>query len=464
MRATILAAVLALACAPAALAGGPGLLIGAAEDAPKSTQITVTKAQLDLLVAAGFKAVRITQEWAPGVSALPATGRTVLENLASVAKLDDVTVLCVVTNHGSATTPLTAEDQADFASYAASVARAVPSFRIFIVGNEPNLNRYWLPQFNADGSDAAAPAYESLLAQTYDALKQVSPQITVLGGALAPRGSDLPTGRQTHSPTVFIHDLGQALRDSGRATPIMDGFDMHPYGENSSIAPVNDTHPNSTSIAIADYDRLRADLGDAFGSYDLPIWYDEFGIESQIPQQWQSNYTGSEPATTKPVPEATQAAYYRQAIQLAFCQPNVRGLMLFHTVDEAQLPAWQSGLYYADTTTPKSSLAPTRLAMQESRRGVVAHCDGLQLPVTPRIKQAGGRLTLTCALDCDYSAQLYRGTKHIGGVRGRAIGGEPKLLSLRVPAAKASYRLRVSGVNPANPAPAPPRWVGLRRG
>src|SRR5439155_1417718 len=83
-----------------------------------------------------------------------------------------------------------------------------------------------------------------------------------------------------------------------------------------------------------------ASLGEAFdgteqeGS-DLPIWYDEFGVESQIPATEQALYTGTEPATTKPVPEETQAAYYREAVQLAFCQPNVRGLFLFHTADEA---------------------------------------------------------------------------------------------------------------------------------
>jgi hypothetical protein len=164
------------------------------------------------------------------------------------------------------------------------------------------------------------------------------------------------------------------------------------------------------------------------------------------------------------VPEATQAEYYRQAVQLAFCQPNVRGLMLFHTVDEASLPAWQSGLYYANSTVAKTSLAPTRLAMQQSRRGVVAHCDGMELRVTPRVTQAGPQLTLTCALDCTYTAQLYRGTKLLAGARGRAIGAEPKLLSLRVPTLKAAYRLRVSGVNPVNPAPAAPRWIGLRPG
>jgi hypothetical protein len=114
--------------------------------------------------------------------------------------------------------------------------------------------------------------------------------------------------------------------------------------------------------------------------------------------------------------------------------------------------------------TPKASLAPTRLAMQESRRGVVAPCPGLALPVTPRIKQARDRITLTCALDCSFVAQLYRGTKLVRGVKGRAIGAVPKLLSLRVPTTSGTYRLRVSGVNPVNPAPGVPRWVALRRG
>lgn len=466
MRATaLLALVLFLVAPAAAYAGGPALLLGATEDAPRSSSATVAKAQMDLLVAAGFTADRITQEWHPGDTTLAAGDRAVLENVAAAAKLDAVTVICVVMNHGSATTPLSATEQQNFASFAASIAREIPSFRIFVIGNEPNTNRYWLPQFNPDGSDAAAPAYESLLALSYDALHAVAPGVTVLGGALDPRGGDNPTSsRQTQSPTTFIHDLGQAWRTSGRTTPIMDGFDMHPYEDNSSIAPVDGTHPNSTTIALADYDKLVADLGDAFGTYTMPIWYDEFGVESQIPAAEASHYTGTEPATTHPVPETTQAAYYRQAIQLAFCQPNVRALMLFHTVDEAQLAGWQSGLYYANTSTPKSSLAPTRLAMEESRRGVVAKCPGMQLPVTPRIREVRSRLTLTCALDCEYTAQLYRGTKLLKGVRGRATGGVAKTLTITVPTAKARYRLRVSGANPVNPGPAPPRWVGLRPG
>ena len=80
--------------------------------------------------------------------------------------------------------------------------------------------------------------------------------------------------------------------------------------------------------------------------------------------------------------EATQAEYYRQALELAFCQPTVTGIFLFHSVDETDLDRWQSGVYYADGT-PKASLAPTRAALAEVRRGVIARCAGLHLRPRP---------------------------------------------------------------------------------
>ena len=134
---------------------------------------------------------------------------------------------------------------------------------------------------------------------TYDALKAVRPHSTIYGGALAPRGVDKPgTGRDTHSPTAFITDLGAAYRASGRQLPIMDAFAFHPYPESSSTGP-NFPHPNSTSIGLADYPKLVALLGTAFdgtaqhGS-SLPILYDEFGIETTVP--------GGEGARSTPAP------------------------------------------------------------------------------------------------------------------------------------------------------------------
>jgi len=453
------AAALALTLPSAAHAGGPAMLLGAAEDAVRSASPAVAQKQMDLLAQAGFRAVRITQVWTPGETHVSAADAAVLQNVVTAAKKDGIEVLATAMNYGSKTTPLTDGDQADFASYAASMVTTAHLLHL-IVGNEPNLNRYWLPQYDATGGDAAAPAYESLLARTYDAVKAADPAVEVIGGALAPRGSDRPgTGRDTHSPTAFIADLGAAYRASGRTTPIMDALSLHPYEDHSSVAPVDGTHPTTTTIALADYGKLVTLLGHAFdgtaqpGS-TLPIYFDEFGVESQIPADKADLYTGSEVAVTEPVDEATQAAYYRQAIQLAFCDPNVKGFFLFHAMDEKALAGWQSGLYYADDT-PKSSLAPVRLAMEEARRGVVAQCQGMRLTPKAQVTQKGAVLTLTCDIDCSFVAQLYRGAgKLLVSKRGRAVGGRPTTLPLRVPATPATYRLRLSLVAPVNPGKA----------
>src|SRR5258708_40191594 len=104
----------------------------------------------------------------------------------------------------------------------------------------------------------------------------------------------------------------------------MDALSLHPYEDHSSVAPVVGVHPSTTTIALADYPKLVSLLGAAFDGTGQPgsalsIYFDEFGVESQIPPDKQSLYTGTEPAVTEPVAETTQAADYKQAIQLAFC-------------------------------------------------------------------------------------------------------------------------------------------------
>src|SRR5204862_8198413 len=249
----------------------------------------------------------------------------------TAAALDNMTVLVSVLPFGSKTTPLVDQDQADFATYAASIVRSNHGVRYLIIGNEPNLNRYWLPQFNDDGSDAAAPAYESLLAKTYDAVKTASKSVQVIGGAVSPRGADDPDGsRPTHSPTMFIQDMGSAYRASERTAPIMDAFAFHPYEDNSSVAPISGLHPKSTSIAIGDYDKLVALLGKAFdgtaqpGS-TLPIYYDEFGVETQIPAAKAVFYSGAEPDTTKRAEEGTRPRNTAKAIRAPSAHRTGRG-------------------------------------------------------------------------------------------------------------------------------------------
>jgi hypothetical protein len=456
----------AFALTPAAHAGGPGMAFGAAEDVVKQDDPAVARQKLAQLAAAGMRAVRVTSIWVPPATAPDAGELQRLSNVTEAARRVGVKVYVSVLSPGSRTTPLTPEARAQFAQYTAALVQAFPSLRHVIVGNEPNLNRFWLPQFNPDGSDAAAPAYEALLAQTYDAIKAVNPAVTVYGGALAPRGVDKPnTGRDTHSPTAFIKDLGAAYRTSGRLTPIMDAFAFHPYGEGSNVRP-DLQHPRSTSLGLADYDRLVALLGEAFdGSAQpgstLPILYDEYGVEATPPAGKAPLYTGTEPATTHPVDETTQAAYYTEALQMAFCQPNVIGMLLFHSQDETALASWQSGVYYADGTT-KSSFWAVKSALERSRGGSIAHCDGLALDVTPTVLRLpnardlpGGKavVSVTCPLDCTGVVSLARSDGSVVWSRRiYALAGVPVRLpvgSLKLAAGRYAFSAEI--VHPVNP-------------
>jgi hypothetical protein len=429
VRGLLVALVAFFVCTAPAFAGGPYMFVGAAEDNARTADPLFAQSEMRQAKLVGFDTIRFTQTWVKGQTTLGPNDRILLGNATVAAQLSGIRVVLSIYPYGSSVTPLTDQDRADFAAFCADVADSFPLVHDFIVGNEPNLNRFWLPQFGPNGEDVAAPAYEQLLAGAYDALKAVRPHSTVYGGALAPRGVDKPgTGRDTHSPTAFIIDLGLAYRASGRQRPIMDAFAFHPYPESSSTGP-NFPHPNGTSIGIADYPKLVALLGTAFdgtaqrGS-SPPILYDEFGIETTVPAAKAPLYTGNEPATTRPVDDATQARLYTQAMQMVFCQKTVMGLFLFHVQDEASMAAWQSGESYVDGT-PKSSLPAIAAAAATVHRGVVASCPGLLL--TPKLvvkaskpTRTGTTIKVTCSLDCSYTVSLDR-RRLTGTALGRVV-------------------------------------------
>jgi hypothetical protein len=468
-----------LALALPAYGAGPTMTFGAAEDAVRAPDLVTAKAKMTQLRLAGFTAVRVTSNWVPGLVAPTRNEMNVLENLAAAARLSGVKVYISVYNPGSRTTPLDPTEQAQFAQYAAALAKAIPSFDDIIVGNEPNLNRFWLPQFGPDGSNASAPAYLTLLARTYDALKAVDPGLRVWGGALAPRGGDRPGGaRPTSSPTAFIQAMGAAYRASGRTLPVMDGLAIHPYPDNSSQSP-DFPHPRSTSIGLADYDKLVALLGTAFDGTTqpgstLPLLYDEFGIETAVPDGKRSLYSGNEPTTTKPVDESKQAAAYDLGLRIAFCQPNVAGMLLFHSEDESALPSWQSGVYYADGT-PKASLAAVRDSLDRARGGSIAHCDGLALDVGLRNVRFPGQaeflrgkrdVRFRCTLDCAWEVVATRTTTGLVAARVRGYGrwGRAIVASLRDrKLGRAPVRLTLTVTHPVNPGLSVSRQSGELR-
>jgi hypothetical protein len=452
----------ALALASAAHAGGPGMVVGATADVTKHADPAVAQAEVLRAKAAGFTAIRLTQVWLPDQVEPPGQDLAHLRNAVFAATANRMQVFVVVSHPGSRTTPLTQQHRGQFAQFMAALARALPAVRHYTIGNEPNLNGFWMPQFGPNGENVAAPAYLQLLAEAYDALKAVSPNVVVLGGALSPRGSDNHLlSRHTHSPSKFILDLGTAFKASGRTKPVMDALSINPFPDNSSQSPAT-AHPNGTAIGVADYEKLVRLLGQAFdgtaqpGS-KLPIYYGEFGIESLPPTEKASLYNGAEPTTTKPVDEKTQAAHYRKALELAFCQPNVAGLFVFLTIDDPRRAGWQSGMYYPDKTA-KTSLPLVKQAARQTRGGIVARCAALRL--TPTVDRFGpfgsnGRygVNFRCSVDCIAEIQLQRMSNRriVARITGRALGGVYSVVRLRkLRLVRGAYRFNVSFYAPVN--------------
>ena len=160
--------------------------------------------------------------------------------------------------------------------------------------------------------------------------------------------------------------------------------------------------------------------------------------------------------------EATQAGYYEQALAMAFCQPNVAGILIFHAQDEQERAGWQSGIRYVDGT-PKSSIARVGEALDRTTGGSITRCPGVQLVVRAsglRFGSAGAarrgifRASFSCTLDCLYELRVAK----VGGAtkmvrRGRAEVDEPvEIQFARRRLGPGSYRYRLKLVHPVNPA------------
>ena len=161
MRRPLILLALTLSCAllaAPAFAQRP-LIVGAAEDASRQPQLATAKAKMDLARLAGLSAVRITSLWSPGRTTVSGGELLVLQNAATAAALDGIRLFVSVYPGSGTVAPRTPGARGDFAAYAASIASQLPTVDDVIVGNEPNLNRFWLPQFDRRGRDTAAPEY-----------------------------------------------------------------------------------------------------------------------------------------------------------------------------------------------------------------------------------------------------------------------------------------------------------------
>jgi hypothetical protein len=126
--------------------------------------------------------------------------------------------------------PPGADHAADFAAFAAAVARRYPLAAAIEIWNEPNNHR-------GSVQGPRPGEYAAMLAQAYDAIKAVRPDMRVLAGGLGAYGSGGPTQLTTTSDMRLDDYLHGML--AGGAAAHMDGLSFHPYPHSVADNPAN---------------------------------------------------------------------------------------------------------------------------------------------------------------------------------------------------------------------------------
>jgi len=221
---------------------------------------------------------------------------------------------------------------ADFQNFSRAIASrysgrftGYPFVRFWSVWNEPNLQLFLSPQFDARGRSLAPKTYAKLAAAAYAGIKAGSPRAQVAVGETSARGSDKAAGlRPTHSPGKFAELVAKAnprLR--------FDAWSHHPYPSVPTARPSQVVKwPN---VSLASLPRFNTSLKKWFKRKSVPIWVTEYGHQTR-------------PEDSLGVPYALQSAYIQQSISLAARYPFVNMFIWFVFQDDQGQP-WESGIY-----------------------------------------------------------------------------------------------------------------------
>jgi hypothetical protein len=401
---------LAAACAGLVLAGvaGAAPIFGVSDDRGKYDDDGGAWFFSELS-AAGLTANKMTVNWDPE-NPLAITERPFLDRaIPEAAKLGIHLSFGIHIGKARAITgdPAALEK---FCDWLRILAATYPQVKEYVVGNEPNLTRFWQPQFTSDGFGASGRAFAKFLAASYDALKEVNEEITVVGVGLSPRGNDLPNAPSnvSTSPVRFIHDLGVGYRRLEREKPIMDVFGFHPY-------PAKDRDPLAKgyrwpNAGVTNLARIKQAVWDAFNGTAQPTFLepgieeehpltfklDEVGWQVAIPASARKSYFGRE--SVRPTDERTQARIYGELVRKVSCDPSVREMLFFGLVDEPNLDRWQAGLLRADKSR-RPAWGTVRAALGRGCRGRRVVWQHTEQVVGAKVRRVGSRALISAEED-----------------------------------------------------------------
>jgi hypothetical protein len=309
---------------------------------------------------------------------------------------------------------------ADFTEFAQAIASrysgrfdGYPFVRFWSVWNEPNLQLFLTPQFDAKGRSVAPRNYATLYAAAYKGIKAGNRRALVAAGETSARGSDKPGGlRPIHSPGRFAELVA-------KANPRLkfDAWSHHPYPFTPNLGPAQKVRwPN---VTLGSLPLLEENLKRWFKRKTVPIWVTEYGHETKPPDSLGVSY-------------AKQADFIKQSIAIAKSYPFVTMFIWFVYQDDQGQP-WESGLYtregapkgsspsrFSAAARPLDARNPviqvrrgtvTPLVTLYTRRYCVGDTPGTRIGVTWRVSLAGrlvgvGQQASPLQADCAITVRL----------------------------------------------------------
>jgi cellulase (glycosyl hydrolase family 5) len=344
---TLFACLVAIVLTPDAAAGASRMFIGFQDD-PSFRFRENRQSNLDHAEAANASILRTQVTWALVAPTKPANGANpfdpAYESLSDVDELvrgaqrRGMEVLLTIYgtpawangNKRPNVRPTKMSDLTDFAQALASrYSGRFPGFpyvRFYSVWNEPNLNQFLTPQFDARGRSVGPATYARIYKAAYAGIKAGNPKATVGIGETSARGHDRPTSgtvQDSHSPGRFAELVAKTAPNLR-----FGAWAVHPYPFTPAQPPTARVKkPNISLRQITEFQKV---VDKAFHRSSTPIWITEYSHETK-------------PQEARGVSYSTQASYAAQALAIAKATPGVKMFIWFVLRDDPSDP-WQSGL------------------------------------------------------------------------------------------------------------------------
>ena len=448
-RIALLTALLAV-LVPTAASAADRMPIGFQDD-PTFRWIEGAPAQLDRVQEAGATILRATADWRAIAPTRPARATNPFDKAYNLNDLDDmirnaqmrgIQVMLTIWGtpkwaNGGNEPNVAPRRVADLQNFARALAdrysgrhAGYPYVGRFSIWNEPNLQIFLSPQFNAKGKIVSPATYAKLYKAGYAGIKQGNKKALVAIGETSNQGRDHPSKGNigdSVAPGTFAKLLGgfKGLR--------FDAYAEHPYATRPNLSPSQRVRfPNVTLTQLKHFEEM---LDVWFKRKNVPVWITEYGYETK-------------PGEPAGVTNAQQARYMSQVIRQLKADPRVHIFIWFIFKDSPQ-SLWQSGLFSGSGAMKPayrtfSALAPTVAGETLSIAANRAPSITVAVPRLAAVTPAGGNIGVTY--------RVYSGTKLI-----TVDQAAPPLASTAsitftanfTPVAGTTYRLEIDANDPS---------------